>query len=439
MESVALINGQPYFSRAYIAATLRPLSPPVRERLVSQFISPFGRHEQEMRGELSRPYVGMQVRMVRFLRRLPRELRDILKQYRAAIAAAQRLPLQDLSDEEIMAHIRQLALHDASHILSYDFLMIAMIGITYQMLGSLLKPYYGEEVEELRARLISGVTGNVTMETNKRLWDLSQVAKASTVVSDLLRTHEPSGVQAVLAQEPAAQDFVAALQAFLMGYGHREIRMDVRYPTWGEDPTPVLAFVRSYLDADETQSPHRQQEWLVQERRALTEEVRARMRGSLKGWVLLPLFDWVLHQTQTHTRERDTIHFELTRLFPPMRAMLGELSRRWLHAGVIDQPDDIYFLTLEQMIALAGAPQPMQAVVQANRAGYEASQARGWPDIIRDGQEIWQSEADLVAVGASVEGQWQGIAGSPHVVTGVARESCAGRRSFIVWARARSW
>lgn len=104
-----------------------------------------------------------------------------------------------------------------------------------------------------------------------------------------------------------------------------------------------------------------------------------------------------------------------------MRAMLRELSRRWQEAGVIDQPDDIYFLTLEQMIALVGAPTPMQAVVQANRADYEASQARGWPDIIRDGQEIWQSEGESLAVGASVEGQWQGVAGSPHVVTGAAR------------------
>jgi hypothetical protein len=145
--------------RAYIAATLPPLSPPVRERLVSQFISPFGRHEQEMRGELSRAYMGMMVRMVRFLRRLPRELRGILKQYRAAIVAARRLPVQDLSDAQIMAHIRQLALHDASHILSYDFLMIALIGITYQMLGSLLKPYYGEEANRSRSAPVSRANG----------------------------------------------------------------------------------------------------------------------------------------------------------------------------------------------------------------------------------------------------------------------------------------
>jgi hypothetical protein len=42
-----------------------------------------------------------------------------------------------------------------------------------------------------------------------------------------------------------------------------------------------------------------------------------------------------------------------------MRALLHELSRRWQEAGVTDQPNDIYFLTLEQMIALAGAPKSM--------------------------------------------------------------------------------
>ncbi len=48
-----------------------------------------------------------------------------------------------------------------------------------------------------------------------------------------------------------------------------------------------------------------------------------------------------------------------------MRALLHELSGCWQEAGVSDQPNDIYFLTLEQMIALAGAPKFMQAVVQA--------------------------------------------------------------------------
>jgi rifampicin phosphotransferase len=431
-NAIEIFYGQPYISLDYISAALQPLSPPVRERLASQIISPFGRHEHEMRGELSWPYVRMVLRMIRFLQRLPRELQSVLERYRAAIDDARRLPLSSLSDEQIAAHIRRLALEDASEILDYDFLMIALIGITYQVLGSLLKPHYGQDVEELRARLISGVTGNVTMETNKRLWELAQVAKASPAVCLALRTHDwsrcgsllgqqPADVLAALDQEPDAQDFLAALHAFLDRYGHRDIRLDTLYPTWGEDPTPVLGFVRSYLDVDDAHSPHRQQKRLVQEREALTEEVRAKMRRSPKGRLLLPLFDHVLSQTQAHTRERDTVHFELTRLFPPMRAMLHELGSRWTQAGLIEQADDIYYLTLDQVTALASQPQPMHQVVQTSRAAFVADQTRAWPEIIRNGEEVWLDQSPAGAAEAGVEGQWRGVAGSPHVATGAAR------------------
>lgn len=276
-------------------------------------------------------------------------------------------------------------------------------------------------MEALRARLISGLTGNITMETNKRLWDLAEVARNSPATTSLLRAYEPEDVLSRLTPEPAAQDFVAALEAFLAEYGHREIRMDIIHPTWGEDPAPVLGFVRSYLDAGEARSPHRQQAHLVEKREALTAEVRSAMRSSIRGrLVVAPIFDWVLRQTQVHTRERDTIHFELTRLFPPLRAMLHELGRRWTQQGLLDDPDDIYYLTLEQATAMVESPQPMQKAVQAGRVAYRDNLSRSWPDIIRYGEEIYRGMEDGEEQPGE-DGRWQGVAGSPHVATGHAR------------------
>jgi len=143
--------------------------------------------------------------------------------------------------------------------LNYDFLMIALVRKAYQMLGRLLEPYFDESTEELRSKLISGMTGNVTMETNKHLWDLAQKAKASPTVTDLLRRYGEEEARKQLEQTPEGQAFLDALERFLSEYGHREIRMDILYPTWVEDPSPVLGFLRGYLDADKAQSPHQQQ------------------------------------------------------------------------------------------------------------------------------------------------------------------------------------
>jgi len=419
MEAVGVFYNEPYFNRSYIASALQPLSPPVREWLVPQLVNPFGRHEQGIRGEISLAFAGMIARMLRFMVGFPDKLPGLIARYRAEVAEVAAIPLETTPDGEIVAHIRELVFGTASRLLNYDFLMIAVIDITYQMLGRLLERYFGEDTEELRGKLISGVTGNVTMEGNKALWDLAQVAKASPAVTDLLRRYSGREVRAQLEQTPEGRAFLDALEHFLSEYGHREIRMDILYPTWGEDPAPVLGFVRGYLDADEAQSPHRQQARLVKERGELAQEVESRLGQDVLGRHLVsPIFRWVLRQTQAHTRERDTMHFELTRLFPPFRRMLLELGHRWSEQSLINQPDDIFFLRLDEMGELADSPHSMADEVRARRVEFEANKSRPWPDIIRGSEEIY---AEAAGPAEGLEGQLGGVAGSPGVVTGVAR------------------
>jgi len=419
MEAVGVFYNEPYFNRSYIASALQPLSPPVREWLVPQLVNPFGRHEQGIRGEISLAFAGMIARMLRFMVGFPDKLPGLIARYRAEVAEVAAIPLETTPDGEIVAHIRELVFGTASRLLNYDFLMIAVIDITYQMLGRLLERYFGEDTEELRGKLISGVTGNVTMEGNKALWDLAQVAKASPAVTDLLRRYSGREVRAQLEQTPEGRAFLDALEHFLSEYGHREIRMDIVYPTWGEDPAPVLGFVRGYLDADEAQSPHRQQARLVKERGELAQEVESRLGQDVLGRHLVsPIFRWVLRQTQAHTRERDTMHFELTRLFPPFRRMLLELGHRWSEQSLINQPDDIFFLRLDEMGELADSPHSMADEVRARRVEFEANKSRPWPDIIRGSEEIY---AEAAGPAEGLEGQLGGVAGSPGVVTGVAR------------------
>ncbi|MFC2046159.1 PEP/pyruvate-binding domain-containing protein [Chloroflexota bacterium] len=419
MEATGGFFSQFYYSRSYIEAALAPLSAPVREGLVSQIVSPFGRQSRGLHGELSLPYLEMMARMLRLLVIFPSLLPEVEAQHQEKVADSLALPLADLSDETILAHIRDLVFGTASRLLDHDFLMIALIGLTYQILGSLLDRYYGEDTEELRGKLISGVTGNVIMESNMYLWDLAQLAKAEPAVDDLLRRYKGADLIARLKQAPKAGPFVEALDRFLSEYGHREIRMDIIYPTWGEDSTPVLGFVRSYLDADEAQSPHHQLARLVKEREELTQSVLSRVEKDLVGRLLFsPILQWVLKHTQALTRERDTVHFELTRLFPPFRRMLYELGNRWTERGLIAGPDDIFYLTLDEMDDVAAAPRSMFETVEARRAEYELNKSRPWPGIIRHGRGIY-AEADGPV--EAIDGQLHGVAGSPGLVTGVAR------------------
>jgi pyruvate,water dikinase len=413
--AVGVYYNQPYLNKNYIEAGFSTLTPEVSEPLVSAITNPFGRHGEETKRELSLPYLRLMLNTIRFMIRFPKQMPGLIASYQDKLETVSAMPLEEASDQKLVDTVKELVFDDASPLIDYDFLMIVVIRRNYELLGTFLQSSFGERMEELRAKLVSGVTGNVTMETNKRLWDLAQTAKASPEVSRVLRETDENEVGAALRDMPEAAPFREHLDTFLSEYGHREIRMDIYYPTWGEDPAPVYSFIRGYLDAEESQSPHVQEARLVKERTKLTEEALAGIEQGFVGrYLLSPIFRWVLHQTQLHTRERDTMHFELTRIFPLAREVLHELGRRWARNEWIAQPDDIYFLSLDEMEEVARSRKSAKDTVSEARKEYELNASRSWPYIIRGEEEIY-SQAEIT------DGDMQGVAGSPGIVSGPAR------------------
>jgi pyruvate,water dikinase len=287
---------------------------------------------------------------------------------------------------------------------------------TYQALGRILEPYFGEETELIKSQLISGVTGNMTMETNQRLWDLARLAQAAPAVREILTTISADQVPPALEQIAEGPAFLTALERFLTVYGHREIRMDIVYPTWKEDPAPVFSFLRGYLGVSQPQDPYQQEERLAREAQETAHQVEERLSRDWKGrWLILPLFRWLLRHCQYSTRERDTMHFHMTASFPIFRSILHELGRRWSAAGWIRAFDDIYYLHLEEMMTMATGPRRMQETVEARRREWELDRTRTWPIIIRGTHEIYAEES------IPSEGVLSGVGGSPGRVQGPAR------------------
>ncbi len=410
---------QVYFNRDYIAETFKPLSKKVRDPIVASLVNPFGHHEETSAGELTTPYLRMLTRVLSFMVQFPKILPGILKRYQADIAAIEAVNIDRTSDAELVSNIQRLVFESVNHLLNYDFLLIMVIGRSYRILGSLLRKYYGEETEEIVAQLISGVTGNVTMETNIHLWDLSRVAMESPKVEALIRAHPPEEVISKLKLIDEGRPFLAALESFLAEYGHREVKMSILYPTWSEDPVPVLTFIRMYLDADEALSPHKQQERLILERETLTQDVLASVKDDMTGrFILTPILRWMLNQSQLLTRERDTMHFEMTRLFPPFRVFLLELGSRWAARGLIEQNEDIFFLEIEELEELADRPRVVRELVQQRRREFDLNEEQGSPTIILEGEPIYPERSAEQDEDPNV---LRGISGSPGQIEGVAR------------------
>jgi pyruvate,water dikinase len=418
-EAVGVFYHQPYFNQAYYAEAFNPLSPQLRDRMAAQLVNPIGHHERVMLGGITPAFLGLIARMMRFMIRFPPQLPGLVEIYRRAVRETDALDVGEMTDVELIAHMEDMVFGVASRFLNYNFLMIVLVRLTYQILGTLLERYLGEDTELMQAKLITGISGNVNMESNIRLWDLAQVAKSLPIVSECIRKTSDQELVQMLERTEGGREFLDALDVFLREYGHREVRFDIIYPTWGEDPTPVFDFIRGYLDADEKQNPHRQLARLVKERHETSKEVVSQIEENLVGRILFsPLFRWILKQTQIHARERDTMHFEMTRLFPIFRRFLNVLGTRWTSRGDFNNVDDVYYLHLKELQDLARVPRPMHEIVATRRAEFEDSKTRAWPDIVTSTGEIFLGAQDEIEDAGDY---LMGVTGSPGIATGVAK------------------
>jgi phosphohistidine swiveling domain-containing protein len=425
-EPVAEFLNQPYLSIDYIEEVLGEIGRRDRQRLVARFSNIFDQEEEAQR--LSLAQLKIALHLIRFTRRLKYEVPSLLAGYHQKIERIKALNVKEMSDAELLASVRRISFSGAGPLLNNDFLLIAAIGLHRRLLETVLRPAFGDRSADLVNNLLSGVCGNVIMDTNNLVWELAQTARAKAEVLHTIQAASPSEALRELNKLPQAEPFLAQLAGVLEVCGHREQHFDICYPTWGEDPAPVLAFVRSYLDVVTSAAPAQREAGLTAQRQALTREVEAALGASASGrLLLLPLFRYLLPQTQWLVRERDTMHYEWTRLFPPVRRMQLEVGRRWQKLNLIDQPEDIFFLTLSEQESMARLSRPCLKLISERKAAYQANVAGPWPEVIIDGfaldagQEAPPAAAPRHADDRESPDALAGVGGSPGYASGPAR------------------
>ncbi|WP_424346785.1 PEP/pyruvate-binding domain-containing protein [Kocuria sp. CH-021] len=235
-------------------------------------------------------------------------------------------------------------------------------GVAGGLLRDVLRP------GELNATL-RGMPHNVTTQMDLKLWS---VAVAARPHRDLLVGTAPDELAARFSRGELPE---FGLTAFLEEYGIRgSAEIDVGSPRWADDSTPVFAALAGYLQVtDPDQAPPArfaraavEAEAAVAElvdRARRTRPLRARLAGTmlrrsreLAGLRELPKFLW------------------LTPLAEVRRQLLtagAELTGR----GLLEQPEDILFLTLDEALD-ASHGTDLRPVVTGRRAEHHREARR---------------------------------------------------------------
>ncbi len=220
-----------------------------------------------------------------------------------------------------------------------DFLAMIFFGV----LRSLTGKWGGDEGGQLHNHLLCAEGGIISAEPAKRIRAMAAlVSEDPELVRTLCETEAGLAVQTLAKHERLNELFNAYREKF----GDRcleELKLESQ--TLDDDPTPLLRSIgyaaRRGSGSEETSDGEQQ----------MRSEAEQRIGGALRGRPLhRVIFGWVLRNARRRVRDRENLRFERTRLFGRVRRIFLEMGRRLAVEGVLDEPRDVFFLEVDELI-----------------------------------------------------------------------------------------
>lgn len=215
-------------------------------------------------------------------------------------------------------------------------------------------------------RLLQGFD-NQTLQMGRALWQLSRSARGNPSVRNVLRAQPAAAVWTVLEQFGAGRAFLRELQAFLEACGHRSNLWDWGYPSWADDPTPVINNLKNYLaqpdrdfEAERRASECDREQCIAVARRELSNYPQP-VRARFEQWLAAAQEALVL--TENHTYYLDFNGYG------HVHRVMRECGRRLAQQGRLTCADDVFYLELGELDQLFDQPAlDLRSVAMARRA-----------------------------------------------------------------------
>ena len=220
---------------------------------------------------------------------------------------------------------------------------------------ALLKIGHAWEDEIELDALDLGLSGNVVVEMNLTIGDLADVARRSpelvTLFDDLGNDGQVWLEQAEKADN--SQAFMRAWEKFIADYGARgSSEIDIAMPKWYEEPLSLLQVIANYLKQEE--GNHRKQhKKLVNAREKATEQLIHKSKRGVSGWLRVRIVRRLLHVMSEASVLREHHKFLIIQIFGTIKETLKSMAVSLTENNILAKPDDIWFLTWTELLALA--------------------------------------------------------------------------------------
>ena len=208
----------------------------------------------------------------------------------------------------------------------------------------------------------------ISAEPAKRIVEMATVAARHPELTDILcNGTTPAAVKALNSRD----DLARLYNDYLATFGDRCLdELKLESTTLFEDPEPLL---RSIGHAAARLA--RGQAFATGIHSAVREQAEERVRRALARRPLRRvIFAWVLRNARGRVRDRENLRFERTRLFGRVRRIFLEAGRRLFAEGVLDDPRDVFYLELDEIVAYtegAAACDDLRGLATVRRRAFE--------------------------------------------------------------------
>jgi pyruvate,water dikinase len=268
-----------------------------------------------------------------------------------------------------------------------------------------------EEAFDAFCRLSAGFADNITFDSDSELHRIARLLRQQPRLAAALRGGSHAAFQRALAADPAGRDIAARFDRFIERFGFKLVHQEFHDRQWRDDPELVWRHIAAAMDAG-NEDPKSRVLAKVAEREQAHAATLARLKGPL-GLVLRPVFNFIYRRTCDYVPARENDQFHFGKLVYLMRRTLVHMGRRLVAAGALADADDIFFLELGKIPAVAEGAADLKRYVARQRALFARLETMNVPHDINGGTE--PAHANQAQAG------WAGHGVSTGTVTATAR------------------
>ena len=272
------------------------------------------------------------------------------------------------TDEELLAGMREMAIEEGFYWTGNTSHTFGIAKSTDDHLQCFLRENIPDR-HFISGQFLTGLESK-TMQANADLFEIAKTVRASAELSYAVIVTPPKFLMESLREHAEGGPVLKAIDAYFEKYGHQGYSLDFIEPTQEEDPSALLATLKTMVQDADYDPKH-------QELRAAA--IREQKYGEISE-ILHGLTYWQFRyrlwfaRKYNHIREETAFYFGYT--WRILRPMAFDLGQRMVDIGTFRNVEDTFFLKTEELRQAIAARQQGLARPEFGRIAAERRELR---------------------------------------------------------------